>query len=120
VDWAELAKQWIQMKDSDPGDISQQQQQQLQQQQQQQQQQQPHQLPTPVPPVGGEAPTTAGGECDMEIEDDKETPANGDQGHQNGEVWSGGWGTGSTAASGGWSCGWGWGWPVDGSTYNST
>lgn len=79
VDWAELAKQWIQMKETAP-----------------QEQTQPPQEPShPSQPVASSGPAPqvhppedaaaagGGGEMDMEIEDDKGPAANGSD-QQNG------------------------------------
>ncbi|KAK3884133.1 hypothetical protein Pcinc_000902 [Petrolisthes cinctipes] len=111
VDWAALAKQWIQMKETVAP---------------QEPVQPPH--PPPLAPVPQHAPqpplpppqqqqlqqpveelSTGGGEMDMEIEDDKGPPSGVEQ--QNGEGWSGWSGDWSNSQTG---VGWGWGWPVDG------
>lgn len=79
VDWAELAKQWIQMKETAP-------QEQSQPPQEQSHPSQPVASSGPAPQVHPpeDAAAAGGGEMDMEIEDDKGPAANGSD-QQNGK-----------------------------------
>lgn len=80
VDWAELAKQWIQMKETAP-------QEQAQPPQEQSHPSQPVASSGPAPQVHPPEDVVAaggGGEMDMEIEDDKGPAANGSD-QQNGK-----------------------------------
>lgn len=107
VDWAELAKQWIQMKETTTSSHE---------------PVEPTQSTTDLsssPPQAVAAPTedhynatAGGGEMDMEIEDDKGPSANGAEQH-NGETWEGWSGDGSWQPNQGSAMGWGWGWPVE-------
>ncbi|XP_063591061.1 arginine/serine-rich protein PNISR-like [Penaeus indicus] len=115
VDWAELAKQWIQMKETAP-------QEQTQPPQEQSHPSQPVASSGPAPqvhPPEDAAAAGGGGEMDMEIEDDKGPAANGSD-QQNGESWGSWNGEGNWPPTHTTGMGWGWGWPVDAYSQSST